>query len=134
MLSVFPHLLDFRLYGPLVLRVAVGLYLLYFGYMKFVVNKDELWGFFEQMGFKPGSYYANALAVIEIIVGVCFIVGFLTQIAAAIGIVIGLMSLVISVRHPGTKLRSPLEYALLLAISIALLLMGAGKGGIDLPL
>lgn len=134
MLSVFPHLLDFRLYGPTILRIAIGIYLLYFGYMKFVTNKEELWGFFEQMGFKPGSYYANSLAVIEIVVGVCFIVGFMTQIAAAIGIVIGIVSMVISIRHPGTKLRSPVEYSLLIAISLAVLLMGAGKGGIDLPL
>ena len=134
MLSVFPHLLDYRLYGPLILRIAIGLYFLYFGYMKFGAHKDDLWKFFELMGFRPGSYYTAALAVLEIIVGICLIIGFLTQIAAAICAVIGIVSLVVSLRHPNAKLRMPLEYIFLIIISVSLLLMGAGKGGIDLPL
>jgi uncharacterized membrane protein YphA (DoxX/SURF4 family) len=134
MLNPFPHLLDYQFFGPTLLRFVVGCYLLWIGYSRFTVKGMPLKEFFASLGLKPASYYVNTLGLFEILVALCLIAGFLTQIAAAILAVVSFVLLVVSVRYPSAKLRMPTEYLFLLTISLTLLVMGAGRIAIDWPL
>ncbi len=134
MLNPFPFLLDYQFYGPALLRIVLGFYVVWLGGLKLPKSNPELIAFFESMGLRPSGYYLYPLAVAEIIAGMCFILGFITQIAAGIVAIISLVSLIVSARQPNIKMRPPLEYMFVLTISLALLVMGAGRVAFDWPL
>ncbi len=134
MLNPFPELLAFRLLAPVVLRIALGIYVAYLGYKKLGAGRQAVASFFESLGLQPARYYARTLAIAEIALGTLIFLGAFTQIAAAIIAVIMLVSIIVSSKHPGGGFNKPSEYALLLAISLALIFTGAGLFAIDWPL
>ncbi len=134
MLNPFPILLDYQFYGPTLLRLVVGIYTVWLGSSKLPKAAPELSAFFDTLGFRPAQYYIGAIAIGEIAAGLLLILGFLTQIGAAILATISLVSLVVSIKHRDISLRAPSEYLFVLAISLALLLLGAGNLAFDWPL
>jgi uncharacterized membrane protein YphA (DoxX/SURF4 family) len=134
MLNPFPFLLDYQFYGPTILRLVVGIYIIWLGSSKLPSIQPSLMAFFESLGLKPAAYYLYPLAVGEIVAGLCLVAGFMTQIAAGVIAIISFVSLIISSRNPEAKLRAPAEYMFVLVIALALLVMGAGKIAFDWPL
>ena len=58
MLSLFPQLLDYQFYAPLLLRTALGAIFLVHGWRKLAGDKLPLAGWLESMKFKPGKFWA----------------------------------------------------------------------------
>jgi len=121
--------------APFVLRMALGVLFLIHGWQHLTRERREniasglrvAWG-------SVGTYFIWYLAGIEIIVGIAFIAGFLTQIAALIGIVIAIKMLVLKERYPMIVLQNVAYYVLIIVICVSLLLSGAGALAIDIPL
>jgi uncharacterized membrane protein YphA (DoxX/SURF4 family) len=134
MLSVFPGLLAFGLFAPLLLRIVTGFVFLRFGWSKLSSDKENKSAFFESIGWKPGSYFAFGFGVLEIIIGCSLIAGFYTQISALAATLILLGALAIKRKHSEQFESSTGFLFLLLIISISLLVSGAGLFAFDLPL
>ena len=134
MLNPFPGLLTFRLLGPMLIRIALGVYFIFFGWNKFKKEDSTLIEFFDSLSLKPASNYLKGLATIEIFVGVCLIIGLSTQIVAIISAIVSFVMFVISLRSENNRLEKPSFYALLFILGISLVFTGAGFALVDLPL
>lgn len=164
MINPFPTLLDFGLLAPTILRLVLGGYFIYLGYIKLSnkTSKEEnisLWDdqkmdllgfvngqkfshkhkgdmitFFDSLSIGPAGYYLKTLAIAEVIAGAFLFVGFFTQMSAIVTGVISLVSFIVAYKHRHLSVLKPGEYLLLMAISFSLILSGAGAFAIDLPL
>lgn len=134
MLNPFPELLDFGILAPAFIRVAVGVFFISFGWNKLTKEKEHKATFFEAIGLRPAGTYVTFLGMLQIIAGICLIVGAFTQIAALITAVIALVSYIIKKRHPQMLSNPTSVYALLFIMALSLVFTGAGLPAIDLPL
>jgi uncharacterized membrane protein YphA (DoxX/SURF4 family) len=113
MLSVFPFLFNFEYLAPLILRVAVGLILIAVGFKKSLM---------------PAPWKDRLFFVLQTVVGVFMLAGFLVQPSALAGIIV---SVLWKLKDRDQDIKTIL---LLIASFLALLLMGPGMLAIDLPL
>jgi putative oxidoreductase len=134
MLNPFPELLAYGLFAPLILRAVLGFIFINLGYLKFGKERRSWINFFSITLLKPANFWVSFLGLIQIVGGLMLIAGFYTQIAALIFSVTTLIELYVEVREPILLSRNFLFYLLLFAISLSLLLSGAGFLAIDLPL
>ena len=144
MLNTFPDLLILGFFAPFILRVSVGLVFLLFGYNKLFKNRTKIIValqenpasllFLKQHIVILSIFVVWIFGIVEILVGIFFIVGYLTQIASLVSIVIILKTLYFRKHCPLFAPHSPLAYILLIAISLSLLISGAGALAFDLPL
>lgn len=107
MLSIFPTLLDYWLIAPVILRLALGLTLVYGAY---TARREQ-------------KFFALA----KLLAGALLVIGLFTQIAAIISALLIIAALS----------KKPVQYQLLileLAIALSLLVLGPGFIAIDLPL
>ncbi len=118
MLSIFPKLLIFEGFTPFLLRLTLGLVFILWSYKKIksIDKKILAWGVFEG------------------VIGVSFIIGFLTQLSALISAVIFGVKLIQKIRQKAFLNDGVNYYLILFVISITLLISGAGLIAIDLPL
>ncbi len=121
-LSIFPSLLSYQGFAPLIIRLILGITLFYFGYKKTISE-----------GKSSGSN-SKAYGIIEIITAIFLIVGLYTQLASLINVII----LTIKIGHKIT-LKAFLTnginyYLLLLAMALSLLFTGPGFLAFDLPI
>ncbi len=122
MLSLFPSLLTYQQIGPLLIRLVLGITLLFFGYKK-LVNK----------GTSSGSN-AKGYGVIEIFISIFLIIGLFTQLAALLNAAILVIKLGFKARD-GKFLTDGINYYILLLImAISLLFTGPGFFAYDLNL
>lgn len=117
MLNPFPELLTYSMLAPFILRLVLGFIYLDLGILNFK---------------KSGNM--KALGIVEIIGAIMLFLGFYTQIAAIVFILIAGTSLYIEYKDEAVLKRDIVFYLLVLAISISLLLSGAGSYAKDLPL
>lgn len=117
MLNPFPELLIYSMLAPFILRVVLGLVYLDLG----VLN----WK-------KTGNM--KVLGLVEVIGAAMLFFGVYTQYAAILFILIGGISFYIEYKDASILRRDIVFYLLVLAISISLLLTGAGAYAKDLPL
>lgn len=133
MLSLFPDLFAFQNFAPLILRVVLGVIFIVHGWPKLFKDNSGFAGFLETLGFKPGIFWAYLVAAVEFFGGVLLVLGFLTQLAAAL---IALEMLVVIFKVKFQKgLADGYEFDLaLLAMAVSLMLLGPGAWSLDLPL
>src|SRR3989338_8964949 len=136
MLNIFPDLLSYSFFAPFLLRVVLGLVFIAHGYPKLFGGFTQTVGFFESVGIKPAKFWVFVVGAVEFFGGVALVVGFLTQIAAAL---IAINMLVATIYVKKIKFKKGLvdgyEFDLiLLAAALALLFLGPGAFSIDLPL
>lgn len=119
MLNPFP----IQFLAPLayfLLRVALGFLIIRLG--------KRLWG------VEPRTSLTTVLASVEILVGSMFILGFYTQIAALVTLILAVPALV----RPSTSLRafttSRPTIFLMSVIALSLVVTGAGAFAFDLPI
>lgn len=79
--------------GLLVLRLTLGIIMLYHGWPK-LKNLKNTGNSFEAMGFKPGIFWAFVVAVVEFFGGLALIFGVFVQLVAAFLIIQFLVILV----------------------------------------
>ena len=132
MLNPFPILF----LAPLaysIMRVVVGIILIRLA-RRNIRNRHILKDTFTFSFFPYGGFFVWYLCIIELILGVMFIVGFLTQIAALLLMILSLKFIVMHKRFNHPLLPKRLSYVLLFACGVSLLITGAGALAIDLPL
>lgn len=117
MLNPFPSLLVFSTLAPFILRLVLGFIYLDLGILNF--RKSSL---------------LKILGVVEIVGALMLFLGFYTQIAALVFIVISASGFYLEYKDETLLKRDIVFYLLLLAISVSLLLTGAGAYAKDIPL
>lgn len=84
MLNPFPELLVLSFFAPLFLRVALGLVLFITSFHHLIDKREELSIKFNEIWPKYGTKIVWIVGVTEVVVGLSFIAGFYTQIAAIV--------------------------------------------------
>jgi len=128
----------YRAYGPLVLRVALGLVMMGHGSQKLFGafgggGLSQTAGFFGQIGIVPGYFWAVVVAVVETFGGLLVLIGLLTRVAGLL-IAITMFVAMVWVHLPNGFFLSNrgIEYTLVLfAAALALALTGPGTLSVD---
>lgn len=134
MLNTFPSLLTFSLLAPLILRVVLGLIFINLGYLELTSEKKRWTAFFETVHLKPAKMFVIVMGLFEIIGGFFLLAGFMTQIVALVFTIITFGEFYAEYREETLLKRDIIFYLLIFAISLSLLLSGAGLFAIDYPL
>lgn len=134
MLNIFPALLTYSMLGPFVLRVVVGFIFLDLGMLKFRSEKLRWVASFEALGLRPADFMVLFYATLQIAGGLLFLLGLWTQVAALAFVLFTGMELYIEWEAKEVLKRDIVFYLLAFAISLSLLLTGAGAYALDIPL
>ena len=118
-LALFPSLLAYGSISPLVIRVVLGITLLFFGVKKI-----------RGMGDSVGSN-SRTYGVAEVMVAVCLIIGLFTQLAAILNAVILVLKLGFKYREKKFLSTGVNYYMLLLAMALSLIFSGSGLWSLD---
>ena len=119
MLSLFPSLLAFGPLGPLVLRLVLGVVLVYWAYSSLKQRKTPL---------------LTTLGLIEGVMGILLIIGLFTQGAALVTAIILVTKLVNKIKEKAFFTSGVNYYFILLIVALSLLVLGAGAFAFDYPL
>ncbi|MFH0804499.1 MAG: DoxX family protein [Candidatus Zambryskibacteria bacterium] len=134
MLNPFPDLLIYSLLAPFILRIVAGLIFINLGILAFK-NEKERWVIsLSTLSIPNPKVAVKIFGAIEIISGISLILGFYTQIAALILALVTFAEAYVEYKDPAILKRNFVFYLMLLAITLSLLLSGAGAFAIDLPL
>lgn len=115
---MFPTLLTYNLIAPIIIRIVLGVVFFYIGYKRIKTKEKELVLF----------------GIITLILGILFIVGLLTQLAAIVASFILVVQLVHKMKTRSFLTAGVNYYILLLAMSLSLIFSGAGMLALDWPL
>jgi hypothetical protein len=107
MLSVFPELFNYSQIAPFILRIALSIVLVRFGYLAI---------------FKTIARREKTIGIIQWLAAIFLFLGFLTQIAAFLAIVT-----VFNIKPKISKL-------MIVSVALSLMLLGPGLFSFDLPL
>lgn len=114
MLSLFPQLFTYQELAPFILRLAAGFIAVSFGYPSL---------------FKPSERLRFTFGIANCCAGVLLLVGFLTQLAA----IFAILATILEPYLLGTEKKYRFQI-ILIAVLVALMLLGPGLFSIDLPL
>jgi len=131
MLTLFPSLLFYKFFAPTILRVAASGVIIALAYEHFL-KRTDIEKLLTPLVGKLASPATWLWVLIEAAVAVALLVGFYTQAAAIVGIILAIKSLIMRPRA-----LVPFGHVadwLLLVICLSLLLTGAGAFAFDLPL
>ena len=122
MLSLFPDLFAFQNFAPLILRLVLGFIFIIHGYPKLFKDNSD-----------PGIFWAYLAGAVEFFGGIFLVLGLFTQLAAAALTLEILVSIVKMKFSKGFAGGHELDLTLL-AMALALVLLGPGALSLDLPL
>ncbi len=132
MLNIFPiQFLSMLAYA--FMRVCIGIILIHLGRQN-IHNRKELREIFTFRLFPYGGFFVWYLSIIEITLGLMFIAGFLTQIAALLLMVLSLKFIIMHRRLSHPLLPTRLSYVFLFICSVSLFITGSGAFAFDLPI
>jgi putative oxidoreductase len=128
----------YREYGPLCLRIALGLVMMGHGSQKLFGafgggGLSGTAGFFDQIGLAPGIFWATVAAVVETFGGLLVLIGLLTR-AASVLIAITMFVAMVWVHLPNGFFLSNkgIEFTLVLfSMAVALAVTGPGALAAD---
>ncbi|HEY4510856.1 MAG TPA: hypothetical protein VJG29_00615 [Candidatus Paceibacterota bacterium] len=133
MLNPFPDLLFLGILAPTVLRIAAGLLFLWLS-LRHVGQRESVGASLPSFLKHIRVLYAWALVIAEMLVAIALIAGFLTQIAALLGLLGVIKAYFLRARFPHIFPLSGSSYFLLATILFVLIFTGAGAFGFDIPL
>ena len=121
------------MFAYFILRVFVGVILIVFGikHIRFRTLLKESLNF---PFFPFPTFIVWYLALWELLLGVMFVTGFYTQIAALLTIGMAFKIIIWRKRFKTDLIQSRTFYALLLGCALSLFITGAGVLGFDLPI
>ena len=127
MLLVF---LPYGAAGVLAVRLALGVLFIVHGFKKMKdLSGTAAW--FGSVGFRPGRFWATIVAILESVAGIAFILGIGTQVFAALLAVQFVTIIVWRLRTHAPFVGGWELDLLVLAMLIALILLGAGAYSLD---
>jgi uncharacterized membrane protein YphA (DoxX/SURF4 family) len=133
MLNPFPALLDFAILAPFILRITLGVVLIYISYSVIYKKRKDFYKYYKDHKYPFPSVVTWFFGVLNALVGLFFIIGFLTQVDALIAIYL-LVSLYLSDKEIGSFQFSGSFYLLASIVAFSLLFLGAGAFAFDIPL
>lgn len=131
--NVFPEFLNYSALAPTILRIVLGLLVINLGYLKLNNEKQRWITLFETLNFKPSEIFTKVFSFIEIVGGIMLIFGIYTQAVALVFTVFYLCLAILDYEEDTLVKRNLPFYILLFAISLSLLLTGAGLFAVDMP-
>ncbi len=134
MLNTFPELLTYSYFAPTLLRIALGLFIIYSGYQAFGYEKEKIKNALLLVKIDFGQTGVDVLATLKIILGILLVIGLFTQISSLIIIFLLLGSIYIKYKQKSSLPESICFYSFLIVIAVSLLFTGAGLLAFDLPL
>ena len=134
MLNPFPDLLMYSFIAPFILRVLLGLIFIDLGVLKLRDEKAGWLASFETLGLRPADLFVSIYALLQIVGGLLLLIGLWTQVAALAFAIFSGIELYVEWKARDILKRDMVFYLLIFVISISLLLTGAGKYAIDIPL
>ncbi len=120
-------------YAPLVLRVVAGAIFLVHGLDKLKQGLEGTAGFLAGLGFPAATLFAILLIAVEVLGGLALILGLYTHWAAKLLAIVAAVAFFTVHLENGFSVRDGgYEYiALLFAVTVVLVLTGAGKYSLD---
>lgn len=116
--------------GKLILRLGVGAVFIYHGYPKLVAPTAVMAvGFFTKIGVPAPGFFAPFVGVVELVGGICLILGLITRFWAA-GLVIDMAVAILGAKGLAKWVGIEFELTLLVS-SLLLFLSGAGAYSVD---
>jgi len=132
MLNTFPSLLTYSFFAPLFLRIALALSIAYIVWFQFK-HREAIGDTRVALIGKVGGLLWLAL-LIEAVVAVMLFVGYLTQVAAIIALLLALKHYIFAKKYPLVIPFARSTYVFMFVVCLSLLLTGAGALAMDLPL
>lgn len=120
------------LFGYFILRVVIGLVFLYLARNQYAERQSLAQSL--NRPFIPGLFAVTIIVAIESIIGVLFILGAFTQVAAVLAVLWSLALLLCRTYFSHPSLPTPQTTVLILAIALSLFITGAGVLAFDLPI
>lgn len=121
--ALFPALLSYHFFAPLILRIILALTFIHFG-------KHKIRQSTEYVALK----FAKTIGWTEVILGALLIVGIFTQLVAGLVSIILVIQLLHKIKSKAFLTDGVNYYLILLVIAISLILTGPGHYAFDLPL
>lgn len=121
MLSLFPWLLTYEHFAPFLLRLTLGAVFLYWAWKRYR---------------KAGNLNSKTISFVtfEAVLGILFVIGFLTQLAALIAVLVFLSHIIQKIKNKAFLTDGVNYYLILLIISLCILFVGPGAIAVDLPI
>ena len=119
-----------------IIRIFWG-YLFFLAGLEKLLHMESTVAFFHEIGVPLGAFSAYLVAILELVGGICFILGFFTRLSALALVVIMVMALVTahtdSIAHIASNphflfAQAPFSY---LVTSLVLFFFGAGSWSLD---
>lgn len=132
MLNIFPQLLSFILIVPLIIRVTLALFLFAL-IVSLIKNRNQI-SLYLRFKIIPEYLSLGLLIVTATVLGIMITVGVYTQIIAIILTILFIKMLIISWWRNFIFVYPPSTLILLTVMSVTLIISGAGKLAVDLPL
>lgn len=132
MLNIFP----IQFLAPLaytLLRVVLGFIFIRFGFIH-ITERDSLKHILTFSQLRFGLFFTWFLVFTELLIGILFLLGFLTQIAALLSIMLSIKMILLHKHFIHPCIPNKITYTLILFISLSLFITGAGYLAFDLPL
>ena len=132
MLNVFPSLLTYSFFAPMLLRALVALSIAYIVWVQYKRREEISHMRAPLIGVVGGLLWLGLAA--ELAVAAALFVGYYTQIAALFGLALSLKHYIFAKKYPSVIPFSRATYVFIFIICFTLLLTGAGALAFDLPL
>ncbi len=134
MLNPFPDLLTYSFFAPTILRLVAGLVFINLGRALFKGEKNRWMISLNTLRIPRPKIAVKVFGLIEIVGGVMLVLGFYTQVAALVLALLTFSEAYVEYKDPAILKRNFPFYLILFAITLSLLLSGAGAFAFDLPL
>lgn len=140
--SLLPQLFTYQELAPLLMRLVLAAVFIAHGHPKLFKDLSGTALFLESLGFKPAKFWAIVLGGVEFFGGIMLFFGVATQLAASLIAVVMVAAILVVKRKQGlvglpatsgsAAQAGGYEFELaLLAIALALLILGPGAFAID---
>ena len=133
MFNPFPELFFLQPLAPLIIRIVIGIFLIYLGYITAFKKRLEFQKKFRAEKYPFPNFIPWKLGIAEILVGSFLVIGLYTQITCIIAAYIFLNLAVLDNPKTGIIGYSRALYVIVTIVSLTLVLTGAGAFAFDLP-
>jgi putative oxidoreductase len=124
-------------YALLILRVAIGLILIPHGCQKFFgwfhgLGFNGFMQLFDKLGYHPGAVYTVIAATVELVGGICLVLGLFTRVSSLFLIIFMIFGVQFTAQKGFFWTQGGAEYSLLiLVVGLVFLIRGGGKCSLD---